>query len=51
MTPAWGHVVGIVTLLVMVVFLAIWAWAWLPRHARDFDALAKLPMQDGEDER
>ena len=42
---------GIVTLIVMVVFIAVWVWAWLPHHKRSFDALARLPMQDGEDER
>ena len=30
----------------MLVFLGIWAWAWLPHHKRTFDALAKLPMED-----
>lgn len=51
MTPAWGHFLGIVTVVVMVVFLAIWAWAWLPHHKRVFDELAKLPLKDGEEGR
>ena len=42
---------GIVTLIVMFVFIGVWVWAWLPHHKRSFDALARLPMQDGEDER
>ena len=50
MNPLWGHVIGMATALVMLAFLGIWAWAWLPQHKRDFDALAKLPMQDVEDE-
>jgi cytochrome c oxidase cbb3-type subunit 4 len=50
MSPVWGHIAGIVTAIVMLVFIGIWAWAWLPYHKRTFDALARLPMQDGQDE-
>jgi cytochrome c oxidase cbb3-type subunit 4 len=46
MSPAWGHVVGVFTLLVMTAFVGIWIWAWLPYHKRAFDALAAMPMQD-----
>src|SRR6185503_6345206 len=41
MNPLWGHLVGIVTLVLMLVFIGIWAWAWLPHHKSEFDALAK----------
>ena len=50
MSPFWGHVAGIVTLIVMFAFIAIWAWAWLPQHKPGFDALSRLPMEDAEDE-
>jgi cytochrome c oxidase cbb3-type subunit 4 len=46
--PLWGHVIGIITLAVMLTFIGTWAWAWLPQHKRKFDALSRLPMQDGE---
>jgi cytochrome c oxidase cbb3-type subunit 4 len=49
MNPAWGHVVGIITLLVMTVFVGIWIWAWRPRHAKEFDAMARIPMQDDDE--
>ena len=49
MSPLWGYVAGIVTLVVMVVFIGIWVWAWLPYHKRKFDVLATLPMEDGKD--
>jgi cytochrome c oxidase cbb3-type subunit 4 len=48
MNPLWGHVIGIVTLVVMLTFLGVWAWIWLPQHQRKFEALARLPMEDGE---
>jgi len=50
-SPMWGTLAGIVTLIVMLVFVGIWAWAWLPYHKREFDALAKLPLEDTESER
>jgi cytochrome c oxidase cbb3-type subunit 4 len=48
MNPLWGQLIGVVTLVLMLVFIGIWAWAWLPHHKREFDALAKLPMEDWE---
>ena len=51
MNPVWGQIIGIVTLIVMLLFIGTWVWAWLPQHKRDFDALAKLPMRDAEGER
>ena len=43
------YVVGGLTVLIMLSFLAIWAWAWLPHHKHDFESLARLPMSDDED--
>jgi len=37
---------GIVTSILLVVFLAGWAWAWSPRRRADFDAAAMLPLDD-----
>ena len=51
MSPAWGHIAGALTVIVMLAFIGIWVWAWLPHHRRTFDALAKLPLEDREDER
>ena len=48
MNPLWGQIAGIVTVIVMLLFLGIWAWAWLPFHKRTFEELARLPMEDGE---
>ena len=50
MSPLWGYVAGIVTVIVMLAFIGIWVWAWLPYHKPDFDVLATLPMEDRKDE-
>ena len=46
MSPLWGHIAGVVTLVAMMAFIGIWVWAWLPNHKTEFDALATLPMED-----
>jgi len=50
MTPLWGHIAGIVAVVVIFAFIGIWVWAWLPYHKPEFDVLAALPMEDGRDE-
>ena len=47
MSGPWGHMVGVLILVMMAVFIGIWFWAWRPRHRRVFDALAEIPMLDG----
>jgi cytochrome c oxidase cbb3-type subunit 4 len=49
MNPVWGHVAGVFIVLMMVTFIGIWIWAWLPRHKRAFGDLAQLPMQDEQE--
>lgn len=46
MSPAWGHIAGIFTVLLMAAFIGVWVWAWLPRHRHTFGRLARLPMED-----
>ena len=38
---------GIVAVVLLVVFLVGWAWAWSPRRRDAFDAAARLPFEDG----
>ena len=37
------------TVLLLVLFIGIWAWAWSKKRKRDFDAAARLPLDDGDD--
>lgn len=46
MSPAWGHAVGVFTVLLMSTFIGVWVWAWLPRHHGTFGRLSRLPMED-----
>ena len=39
---------GIITAILLVLFIAGWMWAWSPRRKRDFDAAARLPLDDQE---
>jgi cytochrome c oxidase cbb3-type subunit 4 len=41
---------GIVTAVLLVLFLAGWAWAWSPRRKADFDAASQLPFENKETE-
>ena len=47
----WGHMSGVIILLMMAVFIGIWIWAWRPRHQANFGRLARLPMEDLASER
>lgn len=48
MSGFWGHAMGAITVLLLVAFLAIWVWAWLPRHKKVFDRMARVPLDDDE---
>ena len=46
MNPVWGPIAGGFIIAMMIVFIGIWVWAWMPWHKRTFNALARLPMED-----
>lgn len=48
MSAIWGHLIGVFIVVLMIVFLGIWAWAWMPWHKRRFNEMACLPMDDGK---
>jgi cytochrome c oxidase cbb3-type subunit 4 len=39
---------GIVTGILLLLFVAGWIWAWRPERKADFDAAARLPLGDEE---
>lgn len=44
-----GTFSGVVTVVLLVTFLAIWIWAWQPWHRMTFDRLARLPLEESDD--
>jgi cytochrome c oxidase cbb3-type subunit 4 len=44
--PIWGHLSGVVTVILLLTFIGIWIWVWSARHKRKYEALARLPMED-----
>lgn len=39
---------GIITAILLVLFIAGWIWAWSPKRKQAFDAAAQLPLDDQE---
>lgn len=42
-------VAGIITAILLVLFIAGWIWAWRPARKSGFDAAARLPLIDVEE--
>ncbi len=40
---------GIVTLMLLALFIVGWIWAWRPARKPDFDAAARLPLQEDDE--
>lgn len=37
---------GILTALLLLMFLGIWAWSWSSKRKPDFERMANLPLED-----
>jgi cytochrome c oxidase cbb3-type subunit 4 len=37
---------GIVTALLLVLFIGGWIWAWSPKRKHEFDNAARLPLEE-----
>ena len=37
---------GIITLVLLALFLGGWIWAWSPRRKAEFDAAARQPLEE-----
>jgi cytochrome c oxidase cbb3-type subunit IV len=46
-----GNLSGVATAVLLAIFLGGWAWAWSARRQQDFDAAARLPLDDETQER
>jgi cytochrome c oxidase cbb3-type subunit 4 len=43
-------IAGIITAILLVVFVAGWYWAWRPARKPEFDAAARIPLEDDNEE-
>lgn len=41
-----GLVRGLLTLVLFLAFLTLWAWAWSKNRKAEFDRTALLPLED-----
>lgn len=39
---------GLVTVTLLVLFIALCVWTWSRKRNTEFDAAAQLPLEDGE---
>ena len=46
MSEFYGHFLGALTVVIMLTFIGIWVWAWLPHHREKFSELARLPLDE-----
>lgn len=51
MSDIWGHLIGVVIILLIVAFVGVWIWAWLPRHHRVFSRMARVPLENDSEPR
>jgi cytochrome c oxidase cbb3-type subunit 4 len=42
----WGIVMGVITAVLLVVFIGVVVWAYSAKRRRAFDEAARLPLQD-----
>jgi cytochrome c oxidase cbb3-type subunit 4 len=42
-----GIVRGLITAVILVLFVGLWAWSWSRNRREDFDAASRMPL--GED--
>jgi cbb3-type cytochrome oxidase subunit 3 len=41
-----GVVRGLLTLVLFLAFMTLWAWAWNKNRQADFERIARLPLED-----
>ena len=41
-----GTINGLITAVLLVLFIAIWVWAWSSRNADKFDRMSRLPLEE-----
>jgi cytochrome c oxidase cbb3-type subunit IV len=50
MSALAGNLIGVMIVLMLLTFIGIWIWAWLPHHKKEFGDLSRLPLDDEDRE-
>jgi cytochrome c oxidase cbb3-type subunit 4 len=45
---SWDTLFGLITLLLMLLFAAIWIWAWSANRRSTFERAARLPLAEDD---
>jgi cytochrome c oxidase cbb3-type subunit IV len=40
---------GVITAVLLVLFIGGWIWVWRPARKTEFDAAARLPLEDDKE--
>ena len=40
---------GIITTILLLLFIGGWVWAWSPKRKADFDEASKQPLEEGKE--
>ena len=43
---AWGAISGVMTAILIVLFVAVFVWAFWPQHKRRFDEASQLALDE-----
>jgi len=46
MSELYGHFIGVMIVVIMLTFIGIWIWAWLPHHEKDCSQSRRLPLDE-----
>ena len=41
---------GLMTGLLLIIFIGIWIWAWSSRNKDVFDSMSRLPLEDNNND-
>lgn len=43
-----GDLRGVITVVLLVLFVALWAWTWSRKRKSQFDEAARIPLEDDD---
>lgn len=46
MTGLSGNMGGVITAVMLILFVGIWMWSWSSRRKPTFDEMSRLPLED-----